>query len=112
MDVKLFEVRDIGTLVPVMAVRLRARDKAEWWLLGHAGYVQTSEEQAGYVVLWRLIGGSAEYDRHAWGGRTMPAAHGHIQDNWDKLASGDVVDVRVVLGEAEFSAKSEREDER
>lgn len=110
MDVKLFEVRDEATLVPVLGIRLYARNEAERWLLSRAGYGPTAVNQSGYVVLWRLIGGEAQWDRCAWGGRTMPAAHGWIQENWDKLASGDVVDVRVALGEATVPVASEREE--
>jgi hypothetical protein len=29
----------------------------------------------------------------------MPSAHEYIQDNWDKLKSGDIIDVEILLGE-------------
>lgn len=42
MDIKLLEIRDRGTFMPTMAIRLRSRDEAELFLLRRAGY---GEEQ-------------------------------------------------------------------
>ena len=51
----------------------------------------------------------ANYDPYNWTkcGRTMNVAHRHIEANWDKLASGDVVDVEFILGETSAPKESE-----
>lgn len=116
---KLFEVRDRATFIPVMAVKLTpyhsdGHRSVEQWLLQRAGYAL--EQMVGnpalepYVVLWRLEGGPAEYDPHAWGNRTMTVAHGHIIESWEKLQSGDVVDVEYILGHSMAPKQSERLD--
>lgn len=113
MDVKLIEVRDEGTFVPVLAVRLRPRSEQERWLLARAGYGRSPDEQGRYVVLVRIVGGttSASYDPHSWGGgaRTMPVAHQHLIDHWGEYDSGDVLDVEHVLGITAEPKRSERE---
>ncbi len=112
MTVKLFEVRDRATCVPMLAVHLRNRTPEEYFLLRRAGY---SAEQIGgreedvepYIVLMKLDGVRANYDPYAWGDRTFTAAHRHIIEHWADLASGAVVDVRFILGETAAPCQSE-----
>jgi hypothetical protein len=40
----------------------------------------------------------------------MPLAHQHIEQNWDLLNDGDVVDVEYILGETSEPKRSERFD--
>lgn len=111
MEVKLLEIRDKATFIPAMAVRLHSRDDAEFYLLRRAGYSEAQVQLEGvepYIVLWRLEGGPAEYDPYSWGNRTMATAHQHIVDFWQRLESGDVVDVQYILGETKEAKKSER----
>ena len=115
MDVKMFEVRDRATMMPVMAVRLRNRNPAEFFLLRRAGFseevIAGPEESAEpYIILMRLDPvGEAQYDIYSWEGqaRTMPVAHRHIINKWDKLLSGDVIDVEFILGETQQPKVSE-----
>lgn len=120
MDIKLFEIRDRATCIPAMAVRLRNRTPAEFFLLRRAGY---SAEQIGgpeefpgklahdrepYVILMKLDGVEAQYDPFAWRNfRTLGHAHSHIITHWHELASGDVVDVEFLLGETTTKKASE-----
>ena len=46
-------------------------------------------------------------DPYDWCDRTMKTAHVFIEQNFTKLNDGDVVDVRVILGEEEVSALPE-----
>ena len=114
MDVKLFEVRDSGTFIPVMAIRLTYRDSVERFLLHRAGYAneQTAphSEHQPYIVLWPLIGGHCTYDCFDWPGRarTYPQAHRWLISNWNKVSSGDVIDVEFILGETAAPKPSER----
>jgi hypothetical protein len=110
--VKFFEVRDRATFLPVMAVRLTAaRTSQDEWLMQRAGFADWQvhpESDTPYVILWRLLGGDANYDPYEWGNRTMANAHAHIMAHWSDLNSGDVIDVQFLLGENPTPKQSER----
>lgn len=119
MEVKVFEIRDRGTLIPVMAVRLAGRTEAERWLLERGGFSGPCAEPDAtepYIVLAKLIPDiEAQYDPHSWqmkNARTMPVAHLHLLTHWHQIASGDVVDVEFLLGERAEPKVSERLAER
>lgn len=105
MDVKLFEVRDRATFIPVMAVRLRNRDPSEYFLLRRAGYA--GEQIDGpegdvepYVILCMLDQVEAHYDAFDWQNRrTMTTAHRYVIAHWKQLESGAVIDVEFILHE-------------
>ena len=105
MEIKLFEVRDRATFMPVGAIKLSPTGEAERWLLGSAGYSLTFP----YILLFRLEGGEITYDAWKWGGgRTLHAAHLYLQGHFDELTSGDVIDVEYILGERPEPKRSER----
>lgn len=100
MDAKTFEIRDNGTFIPALAVRLNPGNEQDRYLLGRAGYGTRPEVQATYVIVVKLEGGQAQYNPIGWAyGRTMEVAHGFILDHFDELPSGAVVDVQYILGE-------------
>lgn len=104
VNLKLFEVRDAATCIPVMAVRLGLGSKKEQWLTWKAGY-GPRPEHAGYVLVSPLCGDYAmRWDPNRWSDagfrRTLKFAHEYIRDHWDTLTSGDVVDVEFILGES------------
>lgn len=112
MEVKMFEIRDRGTFIAAMAIRLGSRNEAERFLLSKSGYGKHTEDHAQYVVLCKIDGSDfgAQYDPWSWGScRTMPQAHNHIHCNWDRLQSGQVIDVEYILGERETPKTSEKE---
>jgi hypothetical protein len=138
--VKLFEIRDRATFIPVMAVHLLARakearlqsqpalnppspnaigsmvnDDHEEFLLRWAGYAQaqiTNADAPPYILLTNNLGGggSWEYDPYNWDNRSMKAAHIYIADHWNDLISGQVIDVEFILGESKTPKVSERLD--
>lgn len=107
---KTFEVRDRSTFIPCYAVLTSPRDleEADHYLLRRAGY----GEGRRLVILGRLdcprTNGSATYDPFAWDNRTMRHAHHHVEENWDSLQSGAVIDVEYMIGESATEKKSER----
>jgi hypothetical protein len=109
---KLLEVRDIGTFIPVLAVKMVSDDDQEKWLASTAGYGQTQEERGPCVVLCRIAGGEGKCacDPYDWGQnpRTMRFAHQHIATHFDELAPGAVVDVEHILGERAEPKTSDR----
>ena len=113
MIAKTFEIRDKGTFIPVMAVKLVPGSEADRYLLARAGYGRQPDQQAEYIMLIPLAGGSgqAHSDPYEWPSqvRTYLVAHEHIIKNWDMLLSGDVVCVEFILGERSEPKQSESE---
>jgi len=110
MITKIFELRDKGTFIPVIAIRVKhgPASEAERYLLARAGF----RSEGTHVILVRAecagVARNASYDPYAWGGRTYPVAHLHIIANWDKLSTGDVIDIEFLLGETTAPKSSER----
>jgi hypothetical protein len=91
MQTKLFEVRDEGTFIPVLATKISGSDSP---LLRHAGYRDS------YVILTNLVTCLSFYDPHAWSfSRTLREAHLYIEKQFDELPNEAVVDVQYILGE-------------
>lgn len=108
MDVKLIEVRDAMTFIPMMAVRLASRSEAERFLLGRAGYGALAHN----VLFVQIDGGEGRVccfpEDWPRGVRTYQVAHRYILENWDKIKSGDVVDVEYILDKRKTPKVSER----
>jgi hypothetical protein len=109
MIAKTFEIRDDGTFIPVLAVKLQPGCEADRFLLSRAGFGSDLIAQSAYVMVCRLNDEGAHSDPHAWDyARTMPNAHTYIIEHFDELESGDVVDVEFILGERATPKRSER----
>jgi len=114
MVVKTLEVRDRGTFIPVLAIKLVSRDEAEHYLLRRAGYSSSAIDAARidlepYVILVKLVDVEAQYDSFCWSNRrTMTTAHQFIIENFDALQSGQVVDVEFISGESQHPKTAER----
>lgn len=113
MTAKLIEIRDAATTISALAVKLDgSKTDAERWLLGRAGFGTTPDEQAGYVLLLNLTGSSGEWscDPYEWrsGARTLKVAQHHINEHFDDLASGAIVDVEFLLGETAAQKTTDR----
>jgi hypothetical protein len=104
MIVKLLEVRDRKTFVPVYAISTQPSNEGQGYLLRRCGFAY-----GGQIIVARLNGGGkstcAPYE---WGDRTMQAAHLYIEQNFHALSDGDVVDVEFILGETSEPKISER----
>jgi hypothetical protein len=113
MKVKVLEIRDKATFIPVMGINIRPENEDQKYLLGRAGYGVTADAQGGYIILVKMTGDivTANHDPFSWGSptiRTMQIAHKHIIDNWDSLSDGDVIDVEYILYETKECKVSER----
>jgi hypothetical protein len=99
MEVKLFEVRDEGTNVSMIGIKLHSDDAAEIRVAARAGYSRADVVTGRFVLLTDLYGQAPlQYDPERWD-RTRRNAHEYITEYWDKLKSGEVVDVQYILGE-------------
>ncbi len=108
MNSKLFEVRDDGTYIPVLAVLMIKSDgvnEAERYLLGRSGFGNIP-----LVLVVNLNTFQGQYDPYNWkgGGRTMPHAHEFITHNFDSMEPGQVVCVETILGERDTPKVSDR----
>ncbi len=111
LETKLFEVRDKNTFIPVVAIFWSRSEQElnneESYLLGRAGYGKFND----CILLTYLSSGAANYDPYQWGNRTMQTAHSYIEDNWEELQSGEVVDVEFILKETKEPKISEMVEE-
>ena len=103
MITKCIEVRDEGTCMPMLAIKMRPDSRVEAHFLWRCGYPRDGHG----VVLMHLSNQKASSDPYEFGGRTWPAAHAYIIQHFDELMEGAVVDVRVILGEAHEPAAPE-----
>ncbi len=110
MDTKTLEIRDVATLIPVLAIRMVADNEAAgWYIHERCGHPR----EGGSIVVMVLSNMAATNDPYEWvllkyGSRTMPVAHQFIIQKFDELVDGDVVDVEFLLREVEIPKVSER----
>ena len=112
LQTKLFEIRDSATFIPVLAVRLsdeHAND-AERYLLERAGWRTLPKDTTLLLVrLGQEERGTRLY-ASSWpsGVRTMRLAHEYISAYFEKLETGEVIDVEFIMGWTKEKKKSER----
>ena len=104
MEIKFIEIRDIATLIPVMVLkgspeRLTPKEQALW----AAGGWGIDE---GYYCIPIGIPELTQYDPFKYNDRTFKEAFYFIRQNWDQLETGQVVDVRHILGETDMPCES------
>ena len=110
MQTKLLEIRDAGTFIPALAIRLESESEAERYLLSRAGFGKWNDQHQTYVILIHLQTMRAHYDQYSFGGaRTMGTALMYVRENWAQIVSGQVVCVETILGERDTPKVSERE---
>ena len=112
MKMKVLEIRDEGTCIPALAIKMVADSPIEEkYLYYRSGYPNPLEHRnsRAAVVLMHLSTQEAKVDPYDWDyARTMKAAHLYITDHFDELQDGQVVDVRVTtFREATVPARPE-----
>lgn len=109
MTCKTVEIRDRGTFIPALAIRLDPSDERDRYLLGRSGFGTTPEAQGSYVLLVNLVK-DAPYDAFGHGpARTLGVVHRHLLAHFDDVPNGAVVDVEFLLGESAEPKSSEAE---
>jgi len=63
---KMFEIRDVGTFIPVLCVKMKP-EGVGGYLLRRAGFSKDSDS---IQLVW-ISSGKTEYDPFKWGDRTM-----------------------------------------
>ena len=110
MQVKILEVRDRATFIPMLCVDMNdPANEAQRWYLRRVGYPLDGRPNIAMTHL-RASGDPLWNDPYGWrsGDRTYPVAHEYIIEHWAELQDGDVVDVEWIEGERETPKTSER----
>lgn len=107
MQVKLLEVRDRGTFLPVFALDTAPSNEGQRYLLRRCGFAPDGKT----IIIARLNGeGNSSADAYHWNNRTMQTAHIYIDEHFAELQDGDVLDVEFILGETKVPKISERNE--
>lgn len=120
MHLKLFELRDRATFIPIFAYLCRPdadavpwNREAERYLLARAGFNLHSNDD--HVIIGRLecenpSVSECTYDVHSHHSpaRTFMHAHHYIEQHWNELETGAVIDVEFILGETKAPKVTER----
>lgn len=118
MNVKLLELRDRATFIPLLCIDMN--DAHEYtdrgfmaegfteraYLLRRCGYGLDGYPTIG--IAHAQGGERFRVDPYDWADRTYQVAHGYIIQHWSQLKDGDVVDVEFILGETPSKKISER----
>lgn len=110
LETKVLEIRDKGTCIPALAIRMQAKTPIQSYYIHYrSGYPGNGSS----IMLMILADGKATNDPYMWGAlgmgvRTMPNAHLYIEQHFDGLRDGAVVDVEYIKGETAEPKMSER----
>lgn len=105
MIVKLLEVRDRRTFLPIFAISTCATNMEQYYLLRRCGFSRDGTS----IIIARLSGErNSSADAYHWNDRTMQTAHLYIEKHFAELQDGDVIDVEFILGETTEKKISER----
>ncbi len=109
IESKVLEIRDEGTFIGVLAIRMLGTNPVQAYYLRRVGYPNDGSS----IMLMMLSDGKATNDPYEWPGlrmglRTMPVAHEFIISHYTELSDGDVVDVQFILGETTTRKVTER----
>jgi len=114
VEVKLLEIRDEGTKIAAMAIKMFGANKKQRQILRFSGFNQTTPDE--YLVALTYVACNnrqINFDYFEWSNsRTMKAAHSYIEEHFDDLKDGDVVDAEFILKLTDKPKKAEicRED--
>ena len=109
LKAKFIEIRDAGTRVDAIAIRMSSSDPIPHYYLCRSGHPADGSS----IMLMCVYDGKATNDPYEWekvgmGIRTMGNAHNWICEHFDEISDGDVVDVQFLLGETKKPKISER----
>ena len=107
MKSKIFEIRDGSFYIPVLATATNMENcdylvEAYHWK--YANYKQYSP----LVIVTQINSNplKSAYSPDEWTSKTMQIAHEYIEENFNDLKSGAVIDIQYILGETNTKRKS------
>ena len=99
IECKKLEIRDRGTTIPVMAIRVIGDNPYDMSFMIHSGF--STDYPDVFLMRYDEVC-ECNYDPFKWqsGARTLKEAHFWIRENYDLIKDYDVVDVEYILGES------------
>lgn len=94
LPTKFFEIRDEATCIPVLCTLMESTSPVDKSFLRRSGYGPGQL----LVLYFDLNTNRGGYDSHDHKSKTHRIAHTYIQENWDRLSNGDVIDVGFITG--------------
>ena len=109
MKSKKIEVKAKENCTPVMAVRPDASNDAEAYLLGRSGYGLNHPSWRSYIFLFPIeYDGLAVVDPFKQKTHELQVAHSYVNEHFDELEPGAVLDVDYIEGRRPAPRKSDR----
>lgn len=105
MQIKLIEIRDIGTNIQALAIKMSGERDEDFPFLKRAEFGNSE-----LVYLVKVGTQEAHYDPFEWrckDPRTMFNAHRYIQQHFDEFPAYGVIDVEYIMGESDKPKTSE-----
>lgn len=102
MQTKILEVRDRMTRIVIVAINMDPLITGDFlpdFIASKALHSQGYAPDHTHILLGRVDGTDFTNDPYKRTDRTLKEAHIHIQEMWEELQNGDVVDVEYILGE-------------
>lgn len=104
MKTKILEIRDRNTCILGLAIDIQAEGTFGLRAMARHGMRLGGR----YIMLTHLNGSQkARIDPYDWADRTWTTAHAYIEQNWDTLVEGDIIDVQFILGETTIVEESD-----
>lgn len=97
LDSKVVEIRDEGTHIGGLAIKMASESAPQRAHLRRHGYPANGT----CIVLMKLGNQEASSDPYFWSSRTMQVAHDWITNHYDEIHDGDVIDVQFIVGETQ-----------
>lgn len=104
---KSFEVRDVATFIPVIAVAMQTPSDDDSYLMRRVGYIGYLKGKKNILVT-RIDNNVTIGFASEWASNTMRTAHKFIENNFDQLQNGEVIDVEFIIGRSTAPKQSER----
>ena len=105
MQIKLLEIRDRATCIPMLCVDATPASNIERRFLRYCGY--PCDEPSIIMTSLHANGGKTSSDPYFWKDRTYSTAHHYITNNWEYIKSGDVIDIEYILDETTTPKRAE-----
>ena len=107
MEMKILEVRDSATFITCLAIYIGNFHKLSpklKFLVQRAGYSNCSP----CILFGKLEGGEFKHDIYEHSSsRTLKVAHDYVEQNWDAIEDGELIDVEFILKETYTRKSSE-----
>lgn len=105
MNTKIIEIRDTGTNITALAIKLDGDNFIENTHLKRAGF--GSGNGTRFILLTNMENMQSNYDPFKWNDRTLNNAHRYLVDNFDNIENCGLIDVQFLIGETKNPVVSE-----